>query len=167
MSKAKKPATKPSRVKPASTKRTVFLVVRAGLSVSQYRGRLPQYQPDTGSHVDIAAEVPVRAFATNAAAAAYAHVLDAEVRDAFPPPLLAAVFGRDDAAARQAIADKVKALGLPTIKFGKQPAYEYPEQFRKWWAENAVDMSAEQKAALWEPFAGMTFHSVKQVEVEE
>jgi hypothetical protein len=161
MSKAKKPAAKK---KPKSVK--MFLVVRDAFDANPYDGlHFDRPTDDNGERVSV---VPVRAFATRKAANEYARQLDAEVRVEFPPPLFTMDDGNgeeDHPPLAPAVTAKLKELGLPAIKFGKD-AYKHGEQFRAWWAEWAWDMTAEQKAALWEPFAGMTFHGVTQIDVE-
>jgi hypothetical protein len=162
MSKAKKAPTK----KPKVAKKVVFVVMRRGFEASSYRNELPQYLPVTGSHVDIEAEVPVRAFTNRAEALSYARLLDDEVRASFPPPLLTEA--KDDDERENPfpqMAKRASELGLPPIKLGKEN-YNHPTQFREWWAAHAKDMSAEQKAALWEPFVGLTFHHVREIELE-
>lgn len=160
MSKAKA-ATKP---KQAAGKPKAYLVVRVGFEVFQYLGRLPQVVPVSNDHDDRPAEVPVRAFATREAAEEHARQRDAEIRATFPPPLFADHGEGEDAFAAR-LAERVTALGLPPIKLAKQ-AFEHGRQFREWWAEHAADMSHEQRAALWEPFAHLTFHRVKEIELE-
>jgi hypothetical protein len=162
MSKAKKPAAK----KPKAAKQVVFVVMRTGFDVSSYRGALPQIYPVTGSHVDLVAEVPVRGFATRKAATAYARQLDDEVRATFPAALLTEACGRNESGKLlPQVARRASELGLPPIKLGKEK-YNHPTQFREWWAKHAADLSAEQKAALSEALAGMTFHHVKEIELE-
>lgn len=165
MSKAKKPAKKAAARKPKSVK--MFLVVRDCFDANPYDGlHFDRPTDDDGKRVSV---VPVRAFATRKAATEYARQLDAEVRADFPPPMFAGEEENDEdddlPSLAVVVTAKLKELGLPLIKFGKE-AYKHGEQFRKWWAEWAWDMTAEQKAALWEPFAGMTFHHVKPIEVE-
>jgi hypothetical protein len=159
MSKAKKPA---ANKKPKSVK--MFLVVRDCFDANPYDGlHFDRPTDDNGERVSV---VPVRAFATRKAATEYARQLDAEVRADFPPPLFSDDDDDDDRPALAVVVTaKLKELDLPAIKFAKE-SYKHGEQFRKWWAEWAWDMTAEQKAALWEPFAGMTFHRVKQIDVE-
>lgn len=153
MSKAKKP----------TAKRKVFLVVREALDASDYDG--VRYHPPSDDDGE-KSYVPVRGFATRKAANEYARHLDAEIRATFAPPLLAETEEENDGKAfAVAVNAKLKELGLPACRFGKQD-YDHPKQFRLWWAANAASLSAEQRAALWEPFAGMTFHTVKQVDVE-
>jgi hypothetical protein len=140
---------------------TVFLVVRDAFDAHDYDGiYLDRPTNEEGRRVSV---VPVRAFATKAAAAAFAKQCDEDIRRTFPPPLFAGI--DDDKPFTAVLAALLKKLGLPAVKFGKEP-FNHGREFRQWWAENAKNMSAEQKAALWEPFAGMTFHRVKQVELE-
>jgi hypothetical protein len=162
MSKAKKPAKR----KPKSVR--MFLVVRDAFDANPYDGvHFQRPTDDDGKRVSV---VPVRAFATRKAATEHARQLDAEVRASFPPPLFADDDYDPDADERPSLAKlvtaKLKELGLPAIKFAKEE-YKHGEQFRTWWAEWAWDMNAEQKAALWEPFADRRFHHVKQIEVGE
>jgi len=162
MSKAKKPATK----KPKAAKATVFVVMRTGFEVTSFRGTLPQVYPVTGSHTNVIAEVPVRGFATRKAATAFARQLDDEVRASFPAALLTEAGGRNESEKLlPQVAKRANELKLPPIKLGKEK-YNHPTQFREWWSKHAADLSAEQKAALWEPFAGMTFHHVNEIELE-
>lgn len=157
MSKAKK---KPAAKKPPPKPVRVYLVVRRAFSAGTYEG-LSYGTPETDDgHPN---DVPVRAFANKGDAMRFARELDDEIRRTFPPPLFGGEDDDDNAGPR--IATAVAALGLPAFKGG---VYNYlsGRRFGEWWAKHAADLSAEQKAALWEPFQGMTFHQVKQVEVE-
>jgi hypothetical protein len=153
-----------SKTKPVATKkRELFLVVRMPLAGGHRYG----CYPIIGQHENDMREVPVRAFAKKADAEAYARELDAEVRAHIPLPLLAEVIDRFDRLTDNALSTRLPALlaehGMPPITFGRRPI---GVEFREWWAKHAADLSADQRAALWEPFAGMTFHWVKQIEVE-
>jgi hypothetical protein len=149
-----------SKAKPAAKTRTLFLVVRLPLA----GGRVYGVYPIVGQHENDPREVPVRAFVRKAYAEAHARELDAEVRADFPLPLLAEVIARvDDPAFATRLAALLAEHEMPPITFGRRPI---GMQFREWWAKHAADLSAGQKAALWEPFSEMTFHWVKQVELE-
>ncbi len=165
MSKAKKPAKKAAATKPAArpkapTKVRVYLVVRQAFEGSDYEGT---HYPKARSDGDDPNEVPVRAFASETAADDFAQELDADLRATFPPPLFACDDDDDNAGPRVEAA--VAALGLPEFKGGKYNCDSGP-RFVKWWAKHAANLNAEQRAALWQPFAGMTFHRVRTVEVE-
>lgn len=148
--------------KPAKVR--VYLVVRDGFRAYSYSGL--QFARPTDEESGQPSAVPVRAFASQEKAAEYASQLDEELRATFPPPLFAGNEDDDDSPSFAAVlAAKLKALGLPAIKFSKQ-TYEHGRQFREWWAANAGNMTAEHKAALWEPFAKLTFHRVKATDLE-
>ena len=157
MSKAKKPAAKK---KPAKAK--VYLVVRDGFDAYDYDGI--SYERPTDDEGDRSL-VPVRAFADKKAATEYARQLDEEVRATFPPSLFVGSDDDDAPPPGKALVAKVKELGLPKFKPGKFE-YETGKLFRKWWAANVKGMSAEQRAALWEPLAGLSFHHVKTIDLE-
>ena len=165
MSKAKKKAAKKKAAKPGKVR--MYLVLRDAFDANPYSG-VHFYRP-TNEDGDRDNRVPVRAFATRKAAQEHARQLDAELRATFPPPLFAEDDEPDDDDTRPSLPNllttKLKELSLPEIKFAKEE-YKHGEQFREWWTEHASDMSAEQRAALWEPFADRTFHSVKKIEVE-
>lgn len=159
MSQAKKP-----KQADQSAKVRVYLVLRDGFDANDYDG--VHYYRSTGDDGEPSL-VPVKAFATRKAANEYARQLDADIRSTFPIPLLAEEDRQADTKPfAVALVAKLKELGIPPIKFGKDE-YEHPKQFREWWAKHAKDMSAAQKAALWEPFEGMTFHRVQAVELED
>lgn len=164
MSKAKKPATKKAAKKLRNT--PMFLVLRDCFDANPYDG--VHFNRPTNDDGERDNRVPVRAFATRKAANEYARQLDEELRASFPPPMFAGDDDPDEGerpSLASVVSAKLKQLRLPPIKFAKE-MHKHGEQFREWWSENAADMSAEQKAALWEPFVDMTFHSVKQIEVE-
>ncbi len=157
MSKAKKPVAKKAKGV------RMYLVLRDAFDANDYDGlHFERPTNDDGKRVSV---VPVRAFATRKAAVEYARQLDAEVRADFPPPLFATDDDDDRPSLAAVVTVKLAELGLPPIKFGKQ-GYEHGRQFCEWWAKHAADLSAAKKAALWEPFAEMTFHRVKQIDVE-
>lgn len=167
MSKAKKPAAKKKATKAKARKKpqkvTMYLVVRDCFDASPYDGiSYPRPTNDDGERESV---VPVRAFATKKDAEEYARQCDEEVQLTFAPPLFTGEDTDDENTFGAKVAATVKALGLPAFQPGKYD-YESGERFRKWWAEHAADMSHEQRAALWEPFAGMTFHRVKEIELE-
>lgn len=159
MSKAKQA---PNTTTPAQ-KTKVFVVVRDTFDASEYH-RLHFNRP-TNSEGERNNGVPVRAFATKQAANDYAEVLDDEIRRTFPPSLFFCEDTDGEDTFGPKLAMLVQSLSLPPFKPGKYD-YESGKLFREWWAENAPNMSAEQKAALWEPFAEMTFHHVKEIELE-
>lgn len=151
MSKAK------TKAKPKAKSRTVFLVVRTAYTL----GYGAAIYPIVGVYDDEPRVVPVRAFATRKAAMAFAREQDAEAVETLPPPLLAELV--PDLLER--VAKVLAAHGLPPVAPARRGAHP-GRTFHVWWAEHAKDLSAAQKAALWEPFAGMTFHSVRQIELE-
>jgi hypothetical protein len=155
-------AAKGSAKKAAKT-RTIYLVVRDAFGMTDYDGVHAVREYDDEQELS---EVPVRAFSGRKAAVEHARQLDEEVRATFPPPFL--VDDDSEGLTKQLVAAlvaKVKAADLPAIQFGTD-AFDHPKQFREWWSENVADMSHEQRVALWEPFAAVTFHRVKEIDLE-
>lgn len=151
MSKAK------TKLKQSAKTRTAFLVVRTAYTLGYGAVLSPIY----GIYDNEPRVVPVRAFATRKAAEAFVREQDIEALATLAPPWLVEL--APDAIER--VAEVLAAHGLPPIA----PAHrgEHPGRtFHLWWATHAKDLSAEQKAALWEPFAGLTFHHVKEIELE-
>jgi hypothetical protein len=144
-----------SKAKAKPKSRTMFLVVRTALAVGS------GYYPITGQYDNEPRVVPVRAFATRKAAEAFAREQDAEALAALPPPWLAELV--PDFLDR--VATVLAEQGLPPVAPPRRGAHP-GRTFHVWWAEHAKDLSAAQKAALREPFAGMQFHHVRQIEVE-
>jgi hypothetical protein len=146
-----------AKPKPAAKKRAAFLVVRTAYTL----GYGATIEPIRGVYDNEPRVVPVRAFATRKAAEAFAREQDAEALAALPPPWLAELV--PDFLDR--VATVLAEQGLPPVAPPRRGAHP-GRTFHVWWAEHAKDLSAAQKAALREPFAGMQFHHVRQIEVE-
>ena len=104
--------------------------------------------------------VPVSAFADEAAAEACREELTAEAKRTLPP----ALFAYDGIPA--GLAAKIKALGLTPPKFSKQ-SHEHGDQFVRWWANHAAEITPQQQAAIWELFGEVELYRVNRVELEE
>jgi hypothetical protein len=141
---------------------TTFLVVRQALGVRAHFGL--EFAAVHGSYDDRPRDVPVRAFATRKRAEAFARELDAELRATFPMPLLMEAMG-EFVELTHWLPRFLSEQGLPPIEFSKE-RYPNAKKFRSWWAKHAGELSAEQRAALWQPFAGRRFHCVREIELE-
>lgn len=145
----------------AARKQKLFLVVRQ--AIDSYESRGLEFTQVHGSYDDKPREVPVRGFAKRSDAEAFAHELEAELRASFPFPPFVGM------AARLPLPEWLPQLlaerGLPPIQLTKA-GYHQDAEFRRWWTDNAADLSAQQKAALWEPFAEVRFHHIREIELE-
>jgi hypothetical protein len=137
---------------------TVYLVERAACTALDYGGMV-RYSISSGDEEEGPSHVPVRAFADKAAAEACRKELEAEARRDLPP----ALFTWDDVP--KDLAAKLAALGLTPPKF-TGPDYNHGEQFRKWWAAHAADVTPEQRAAVWALFKGVKFYRVTETTLE-
>ena len=135
---------------------TVYLVERAAYSASDY-GETPQYYASDGE--DGPSYVPVRAFADKQAAQACRKELEAEARRDLCPALFVGYEFPGDLAA------KLQAAGLTPPKFTGS-AYKHGEQFSKWWAAHAADMTPQQRSAVWDAFKGVSFYRVTETTLE-
>lgn len=146
-----------AKPKPPANTRPAFLVVRTAYTLG-YGGTI---FPILGTYDNERRVVPVRAFPTRKAAEAFAREQDAEALASLPPPWLAELVPD----LLEQVAAVLAAHGLPPILPAGRGAHP-GRTFHVWWAKHAKDLTTEQKAALREPFQEMTFHEVKQVEVE-
>jgi hypothetical protein len=136
---------------------TVYLVERAAYSASDY-DETPRYY-STDSEEGGPSHVPVRAFADKQAAQACRKELEAEARRDLCPALFVGHEMPGDLAA------KLKAAGLTVPKF-TGPDYKHGDQFRKWWAAHAAEITPEQRAAVWAAFKGVSFYRVTETTLE-
>lgn len=134
---------------------TVYLVERAAYKAWDYGGTI-QYAASEGD--EGASFVPVRAFADKRAAEACRAELEAEARRDLPP----AVFACD---VPKGLAAKLKTIGATPPKF-TGPDYNHGEQFRKWWADHAADLTPAQRAEVWDAFKGVAFYRVTETTLE-
>jgi hypothetical protein len=134
---------------------TVYLVERAAYRAWDYDGvKYTRCSCDQGESY-----TPVRAFTDKAAAQACRDALEAEARAALPPALFASY------SMPAGLAERIESLGLPAPKLGKE-GYKQAEEFRKWWAAHAGQITPEQQAALWELFADVTLYRVSSQKLE-
>jgi hypothetical protein len=151
VSKARKrplrePAPKPARV---------YLVERAALRAWDYEGL--HYTTCSCDQGD--SHVPVRAFADEAAAQVCCDALEAEARAMLPPALFASY------SLPEGLAQRVKSLGLPALKLGRDKSGR-AGAFRQWWGEHAARITPEQQAALWELFDDVKLYRVRSQKLE-
>jgi hypothetical protein len=135
---------------------TVYLVERAAYSASGH-GETPRYYVSDGEEGP--SHVPVRAFAEKRAADACRKELEAEARRDLCPAMCVGYELPKDLAA------KVKALGLTPPKL-TGPGYSHADQFRKWWAAHAAEVTPQQRAAVWALFKGVSFYRVTETTLE-
>src|SRR5262249_4551660 len=110
----------------------VYVVERAAYRAWDYRGmHYTQCSCDQGESY-----TPVRAFTDEAAAEACRDALEAEARAALSP----ALFG--SYSVPEGLAQRIESLGLPASELGPKE-YERAEEFRKWWAEHAAEITPE------------------------
>ncbi|HET6573016.1 MAG TPA: hypothetical protein VFG68_05395 [Fimbriiglobus sp.] len=134
---------------------TVYLVERAAYTAWGYGGAI-QYTASASD--DGESFVPVRAFADKSAAEACRAELEAEARRELCPALFANELPKD-------LTAKLKAAGATPPKF-TGPDYNHGEQFRKWWADHAADLTPAQRAAVWDLLDDVTFYRVTEMTLE-
>jgi hypothetical protein len=134
---------------------TVYLVERAAYKAWDYGGTI-QYAASEGD--EGASFVPVRAFADKRAAEACRAELEAEARRELPPALFTHELPRN-------LAAKLTAAGVTPPKF-TGPDYNPAEQFRKWWADHAADLTPAQRAAVWDALKDVAFYRVTETTLE-
>ncbi len=138
---------------------TVYLVERAAVTAWGDEQTL-HYSVSGGDEEEGPSYVPVRAFADKAAAQTCRRELEAEARRDLCPALF---IGYDDLP--KDLAANIKKIGLTPPKF-TGPEYKHDEQFRKWWAAHAADMTPQQRTAVWNLFKGVSFYRVTETTLE-
>lgn len=134
---------------------TAYLVERAAYKAWEYQGKL-HYAASEGDEGP--SYVPVRAFADKRAAEAYRKELEAEARRDLCPALFVDALPKD-------LAAKLKAAGVTPPKF-TGPDYKHGDQFRKWWADHAADVTPSHRAAVWAAAKGVSFYRVTETTLE-
>ena len=99
------------------------------------------------------------AFADKQAAQACRKELEAEARRDLCPALFVGYEFPGDLAA------KLQAAGLTPPKFTGS-AYKHGDQFRKWWAAHAAEMTPQQREAVWGAFKSVSFYRVTETTLE-
>jgi hypothetical protein len=149
---------------------TVYVVERAaGYGVA---GDDPVFDPDDpdfdpDSFEEPSSYVPVRVFGDRAAAEAYRAECDAEVRAALPPALYAGYESWERIGGAKAVTAALQALGLPPPKFARDNEWRHMDEFRKWWADHAADLTAEQRAGVWKLFDHLRVYRVTARTLED
>jgi hypothetical protein len=133
----------------------VWLVERVALRAWDFDGlHFSRCSSDQGDSL-----MPVRAFTDEAAAEACRAALEAEDRASFSPALFASY------SLPKGLAGRIKSLGLTPPKLGKG-GHKQADEFRKWWAAHAADVTPQQQAALWELFADVKLYQVTSQTLE-
>jgi hypothetical protein len=129
----------------------VFLVERVAYTDCAL-DQMPEYMACASE--DGESFVPVRAFPDRKSAEAYRAQLEAEARAELSPALFCSYNAPKGLAARL----RAFKFDAPTFRKGGDNG----EQFRKWWAAHATDLTAEQRAAIWELFTDVSFYRVSE-----
>ena len=145
----------------------VYLVRRTALASARWAGA-PGFHPSGGE--EGMSMVPVRAFATRAAAERHCAELEAEAQTIAAPPLFCVYqFPCPPAQFRAGLG----LLGLtpPTFSSGRRSSYFLDgegdvNRFREWWAATAPTLTAAQRAGVWDLFGDFAFYSVAEIELE-
>lgn len=125
----------------------MYLVVRRAVQADG-EGCGDQNGPDTGSRV------PLRLFASRAAADKLAADLAAEAARTMNP------FCLNGYEVPAAVRDVLAALSLSAAC----PKERWPEEWRAWWDRCADEMTTEQRAAAWAAFGKLQPYEVLKVE---
>jgi hypothetical protein len=150
--------------KTAQQNSTLYLVVRNSYGVNDHAGIA--YYTIMNEELNELSTVPVRAFTDKTSAEDCARQLDEEVRATLPLPLLIAESDDENEAFASLLLKRIQELQLPQIVFSKK-RYERGADFRNWWIQHATNLTAAQKAALWEPFQETRFHTVREMKLED
>lgn len=146
----------------------MFLVQRSALASARW-GSTPGFRPSAGD--EGVSAVPVRVFTTRAAAERHRAELEADARAVAAPPLFCTYeLPCPPAQFRAGLA----LLGLTPPDFSDPgPHVSFLDggrdvaRFREWWAGVAPNLTAKQRAGVWDLFEDFAFYSVAEVELED